>query len=267
VLRGILPFFFGSLFQRWRHGDGVLLGAGLILLLRDGFLSGKVGNLWIGALFLLFALGQGYLFNDLYDAPRDLKNPKKDPRYVAFLLRHRLPLFYAHGAVVFLLVLFGFLLGKREGISFSLFYLLGLIYSFLFKRIPVLDLFWVGLWGASYLGIVTGDPFSLAVIALMTAISHLFQTEVDLAVDQLFQIDTSAGLRTFVKDLLLFSLCVCLFLLSGRVLPLPFSLLSFVPLLLYKILPPLPGWVMSKIAMGFLWIAIVTTPVDIYGIS
>lgn len=264
MFRAVLDFFLGSLLQRWRYGDGLLFGAPLLLLLSESLFSEKITGFWSRIPFLLIALGQAYLFNDLFDAERDLKNPKKDARYVQFLLRYRQPLFFAHAGAVLLLVGIGFFFGVREGIFFILFYALGVLYSFLFKRIPVLDLLWVGLWGGSYLGMVTGAPRSLAIIALMTAISHLFQTEVDLPVDHGFQIRTSAVLHRFTKELLLGGLCFPLFLLLKPYLPFPFPLFAFVPLLFYAWFPPLKGWILSKGVLGLLWIGMIAG--DLYGI-
>lgn len=264
LLRGFSYFCIGSLLQRWRYGDGLLIGAALILIFSSHWREGGISflRLVFETFYLLLVLAQAYLFNDLVDAPRDVGNPKKNQEFVRFLNNHRSPLFLSHLVTVVGLALFSFIVwGSGRGWVFLLFYALGIVYSFLFKNLPVLDLLLVGLWGGSYLGLVSEDPKLLGIIATMTAISHLFQTEVDLKIDQQSQIRTSAMLPGGVRFLLLFFLCATLVILLPSHLPLwvrfLFSALAFAPLLFHSFTSPLSGWLLTKGAFAILWFGIV----------
>src|SRR5207244_9763596 len=68
--------------------------------------------------------------------------------------------------------------------------IVNLLYSIVFKGVPVADVAWVWLWGALYASIVGGPPRLLVLVGLMTAVCHLFQALDDRVPD------AASGIRT-----------------------------------------------------------------------
>src|SRR5262245_9332712 len=133
-----------------------------------------------------------YAFNDLYDAPTDRNNPKKDRALIGAYLEHRQPgivtvlvLHVVTAAVAFAI------LGLQATAAVIGVMLVNVAYSTALKGVPVVDVAWVWLWGTWYAAIV-GAPLSvLVLVGLMTAICHLFQAVDDRVPDAANGIETT----------------------------------------------------------------------------
>src|SRR5262249_28099064 len=76
-----------STLYRVRRGEGALLAVSLSLIAYQGGFGTPRGL--AGALVSTLVILLMYAFNDLYDAPLDVNNPKKDRALIAAYLEHR----------------------------------------------------------------------------------------------------------------------------------------------------------------------------------
>src|SRR5262245_49228731 len=74
-----------STLHRVRRGEGALPAVNFSLI---AYGAGQVDGL-ASALVSVLAIGVMYAFNDLWDAPTDVTNPKKDVAVVSTYLEHR----------------------------------------------------------------------------------------------------------------------------------------------------------------------------------
>jgi 4-hydroxybenzoate polyprenyltransferase len=204
----------------------------------------------------VLAIGFMYAFNDLYDAPTDSNNPKKDLAVVSTYLDHRrvagLSLLILH----LLTIASAFLtLGPRATAAVAGVMVVNVVYSTLLKGVPVIDVVWCGLWGALYAAIVTASPFVLVLVALMTAVCHLYQALDDRVADAANAIVTTAvRSRTLARNVLVV-LCACLFVTLRAPLGAAWALTAFAPLALFRACrDPRAGWLLTKLYFGIVWL-------------
>ncbi len=244
-----------STLDRIRLGEGALLAVNASLILHQGQTSAAgLAQLVISVL----ALTLMYAFNDLYDAPVDTNNPKKDPTLIGIYLAHgwlagRAILVASVATTVLALVV----LGTHAATAVGSVLLVNLIYSTRLKGVPVIDVAWCGLWGVLYAAIVGTQPALLLVVGLMTAVCHLYQTLDDRAADAASAITTTAVRSPTLSRNVLASLSVLLFLTLRPALGSVFAVTAFTPLLLYFVAAsPRVGWLLTKVYFGVMWLAL-----------
>ncbi len=242
-----------STLHRVRRGEGALLAINLSLVAYFGF--GRPDGL-ASALVSVLAIGLMYAFNDLYDAPTDANNPKKDRTLIATYLEHRRPCAIAIIALTVGSIAFaGTMLGPRAAIAVAGAMVANVVYSMALKGVPVIDVVWCGLWGALYAAIVTASPFLLVLVALMTAVCHLYQALDDRVADAANAIVTTAVRSRSLSRNVLVVLCGCLFVSLSAPLGAAWALTAFAPLgLFWACRDPRAGWLLTKLYFGIVWL-------------
>jgi 4-hydroxybenzoate polyprenyltransferase len=244
-----------STLHRLRRGEGALLAVNLSLAVYLGL--GKPHAL-AGAVLSLVAIAVMYAFNDLYDAPADANNPKKDRAVVAIYLERRLTAGIAilalHLVTIGLAVTF---LGASAVAALVGTMLVNVVYSTWLKGVPAVDVIVCGLWGALYAAIVETSPALIVLVGLMTAVCHLYQTLDDREPDAANGIITtavrSAALSRHVLVVLSALLCVALRPLVGTA----GALTAFVPLAIFFACDsPRVGWLLTKVYFGVMWLSV-----------
>jgi 4-hydroxybenzoate polyprenyltransferase len=229
-----------STLQRLRGGEGALLAVNLSLI---ALWPTTLGQAVVQVVVSLLTIGLMYAFNDLYDAPTDRNNPKKDLEVVSTYAQHRRTAAVAVTALQLLTIALALgTLGPRPAAAVAAVMLVNLLYSTTLKAVPVLDVFWCGLWGALYAAIVTGSLPLLVVVALMTAVCHLFQALDDRGPD------AANGSNVLVV------LCFLLFVALRAPLGTVGALTAFAPLVFFLVARPRVGWLLSKAYFGVMWL-------------
>ena len=246
---------FASTFHRIRLGEGALLAVNASLIVHAGTM-GAVGLAQLAVSVLALALM--YAFNDLYDAPVDTNNPKKDPTLIGIYLAHG---WMAGRAILVASVLTTALalvtLGVHAATATAGVLLVNLIYSTRLKGVPVVDVVWCGLWGVLYAAIVSTQASLLLVVGLMTAICHLYQTLDDRAADAACAITTTAVRSPTLSRNVLAALSALLFLTLRPALGGFSAVTAGVPLLLYYLAAsPRVGWLLTKAYFAVMWLAL-----------
>jgi 4-hydroxybenzoate polyprenyltransferase len=242
-----------STLYRIRRGEGALLAINFSLVAylgtghQDGFAS---------ALVSVLAIGVMYAFNDLYDAPTDANNPKKDRALIATYLEHRRTCALAILAITVGSIAFaGAMLGARACLAVTAAMIANVVYSMALKGMSVVDVAWCGLWGALYATIVTSSPWLLVLVALMTAVCHLYQALDDRAADAANAIVTTAVRSVTLSRDVLVVLCALLFVVLRVPLGSVWALTAFVPLgLFWACRDPRAGWLLTKLYFGIVWL-------------
>jgi 4-hydroxybenzoate polyprenyltransferase len=241
-----------TLHRVWR-GEGALLAINLSLIAWRGLDRPQA---LAEALVSLLVIGLMYAVNDLWDAPTDANNPKKDRAVIAAYLAHRRAAIV--GIVVLKALTLGFAavaLGAGATAAVAATMLVNVVYSGALKGVPVVDVAWCGVWGASYAAI-TGAPLALlVVVGLMTAICHLYQALDDRAADAANAITTTAvrspALSRHVLVALSMLTCAALWAPLGPA----GALTAFVPLAVYALVPSARiGWLLTKVYFGAVWL-------------
>jgi len=244
-----------STVHRIRRGEGVLLAVNLSLIaLSYTTFARAIAQAVVSTLAILVM----YAFNDLYDAPVDSNNPKKDRRLIATWLAHRRVGVVV--AVALKIVTFGAaltLLGPSAAAAALAVMVVNVVYSTMLKGVPVADLVAVGVWGGLYAAIVGAPPALLVVVGLMTAICHLFQVLDDREPDAANGIVTTAvRSRRLSRDVLI----ALSLLLAAIVLPylgVLGALTTLVPLLIFFALDDAGfGWLLTKAYFAGMWLSL-----------
>lgn len=241
--------------HRVRRGEGALLAVNLSLIVHQG---GELGRSVLLAVVSTLAILVMYAFNDLYDAPGDWNNPKKDRRLIATWVAHRragvLVTFALKAATLaFALVA----LGPRVATAIAAVMVVNVVYSTRLKGVPVADVAAVWLWGLVYAAIVSSDVRLVFLVGLMTAVCHLFQALDDREPDAANGIETTAvRSATLARDVLL----VLTLLLAATVwAPLgPLGAVSAgVPLAIFFVVRNAgAGWLLTKAYFAVVWLLV-----------
>jgi 4-hydroxybenzoate polyprenyltransferase len=241
--------------HRVRRGEGALLAINLSLILHHGD-SPMRGC--AQALVSTLAILVMYAFNDLYDAPVDSNNPKKDHRLIAIWMEHRrvgvLVTFLLKIATLILALV---ALGPAATAAVAAVMIVNVVYSTMLKGVPVADVVAVAVWGALYASIVGAAPTLVVVVGLMTAICHVFQVLDDREPDAANGIVTTAvRSATLSRDVLI----VLSIALVVMVLP-PFgragALTAMTPVAIYFLIGnPGTGWLLTKAYFAVMWLAL-----------
>ena len=244
-----------STLHRVRLGEGALLAVNASLILHGGATrTVQLAQLVVSVL----ALALMYAFNDLYDAPVDTNNPKKDPTLIGIYLAHG---WIAGRAILIASLLTSALalatLGIHAAAATAGVLLVNVVYSTRLKGVPVLDVAWCGLWGVLYAAIVSASPSLLLVVGLMTAVCHLYQTLDDRAADAASAITTTAVRSPTLSRDVLVALSVLLVVTLRPALGLAWAATAFAPLLLFFVAAsPRVGWLLTKAYFGVMWLAL-----------
>jgi len=253
----VLQVSFGPLFERFRLGEGVLWAINASLVVALGYPTESV----IGLMILSFlVLATMYAVNDYVDAENDVHDPKKNQRLVVSMLRHR------GGVFALLLVqhlmyplVAGLLFGVVVGCAVAAVFGANILYSWWLKTIPVVDVFWVGIWGGLFASI-TVPPFILCVlVGVMAAISHLFQVMADRPVDAKNRVRTTAVVLPWSPWLVLTCACAAFGAILGWLgAPVWLSVSAVVPLFIGIAMPHRMrwGWLFTKTYFGSIWLLV-----------
>jgi 4-hydroxybenzoate polyprenyltransferase len=247
---------YASTWHRIRRGEGALLAINFSLILAHGAAFTARGG-W-QALVSVLAILVMYAFNDLYDAPVDWKNPKKDRALIAAWLEHRWTGVLATMSlkIVTLAVAFA-TLGVGAAAAVAAVMIVNVVYSTRLKGVPVADVVAVFVWGALYAAIVGAAPALVFLVGLMTGICHLFQALDDRTPDAANGIQTtavrSADLSRNVLSALSLLLVGSLYGLLGPVA----ALTGVVPLAIFFAIPDAgTGWLFTKGYFAVVWLAV-----------
>ena len=197
-LRRVANALVAPLHQRVRRGEGGLFLVNAALALQWHPVGEGLGLAAI-SLGCLLAL---YLFNDVVDARDDQHNPKKNRFLAAMYSRNRSTFFGVWVLLTGLVIAPAAWLDARAAAAVLAVTLVNVTYSLLCKKVPLLDVVWVGLWGGVYASIVTSSPAWILMVAAMTAVCQIYQTCEDRGADARNGVATSATLAAPVLSLL-----------------------------------------------------------------
>jgi 4-hydroxybenzoate polyprenyltransferase len=245
-----------STLHRMRGGEGALLAINFSLIAYQGGIETPRGL--AGLLVSVLVIGLMYAFNDLYDAPLDVNNPKKDRALIAAYLEHRSVSNIAIWVLSLLTIGLAFAtLGPRPALMVAAVFVVNVIYSTLLKGAPVIDVVWCGLWGALYATIVETSPVLLVLVGLMTAVCHLYQALDDRVSDAANHIVTTAVRSATLSRNMLAALSLLLFFVLRPSFGDLWATSAFAPLALYFVSPsPRVAWLLSKLYFGLMWLSV-----------
>jgi 4-hydroxybenzoate polyprenyltransferase len=246
-----------STVHRLLLGEGALLAINASLVFYAAGPTPTVRLLWAMVVSTL-TLGVMYMFNDLYDAPADRRNPKKDPRLVSLYLEYPhvwYPLVYGVNALT--VVLAWATLGPESAAAVLAVSLVNVVYSTVLKGVPVVDVAWCGLWGGAYAAIVGGSPYLLVLVGLMTAMCHLFQALGDRRTDAVNEITTTAVFSRPLSGVVLCVLSALIFAMVRVPLGTPLGLTAFVPVgLFFALSSSHRAWLLTKAYFAAMWLVV-----------
>jgi 4-hydroxybenzoate polyprenyltransferase len=244
-----------STLHRLRRGEGALPAVNVSLLAYQGL--GRP-DAFMGAVVSVLAIAVMYALNDLWDAPADARNPKKDQTVVATYLAQRgrgaVTLVVLHLATIALALA---TLGPRATAAVAGVMVVNLAYSTMLKGVPVVDVVWCGLWGALYAAIVEPSPWLVGIVGLMTAVCHLYQALDDRVADAANAITTTAVRSPALSRNVLAVLSASLAAALAPALSPLWALSAFTPLAIYFACDRAHvGWLLTKAYFGVMWLAV-----------
>lgn len=243
-----------STVHRIRRGEGALLAINLSLIVFHGALF--TGRGLAQGLVSVLAILVMYAFNDLYDAPVDCNNPKKDRALIATWMRHRRAGVLA--TVVLKLVTLGVAfatLGSFAAAAVAAVMIVNVVYSTMLKGVPVADVVAVWVWGSLYAAIVDPSFAVVFLVGLMTGICHLFQALDDREPDAENGIETTAVRSAALSRNVLVALTACLFASLYGSLGVVGALTAFVPLAIFFVIADAGiGWLLTKAYFAVVWL-------------
>lgn len=256
----LLWAFAASTLHRIRRGECALLGVNLSLVARDA--AASPARAVAQAVVSTLAIATMYAFNDLYDAPADRNNPKKDRTVVATWVTYHRPAAIAAIALQLATISLSFVaLGPRAATAVAGVMVVNVMYSAGLKGVPVVDVVSVSLWGALYAAIVGTSTSLLVVVALMTAVCHLFQALGDRVPDAANGIRTTAVESAALTRNVVISLSVLLFVVLRAPLGTAGALTAATPLVIFfTVKAPGAAWVLTKVYFGFVWLHLIGIP-------
>src|SRR5690348_7659700 len=244
--------FLASTLHRIRRGEGALLAVNLSLIATFGTGAGRAAA---QALVSALAVVAMYAFNDLYDAPADRNNPKKDRALIAAYMTHRrlgLVVALVMKAATVLVCLAS--LGPRAAAAVAGVMIVNVLYSAVLKGVPVVDVAWVWLWGALYAAVTDAPASLLVVVGLMTAVCHLFQALGDRGPDAANGIQTTAVQSATLPRYVIVALSLLLFVSLRDAVGTSVALTAFTPIaIFFTMRTPASGWIATKIYFAFVW--------------
>lgn len=241
-----------STLHRIALGEGALIAINGSILLQAG-----VGfyDLVVGTAISSMTLAVMYAFNDAYDAVADQHNPKKDQRMVSAYIDYRAT---CYGIIFFAkaltLALAWLLMSSWAAAAVATVLVVNFVYSTMLKGVPIVDVAWCGVWGASYAAIVTRSPYLIALSGLMTAVCHLYQALGDRSTDAGNHITTTAVFSSTLSAVVLLVLSAAIWFMLRATLGEVMALSAFVPFALYFMLRSSHvAWILTKVYFGVAW--------------
>ena len=190
-----------------------------------------------------------YAYNDLQDAPDDVRNPKKNQQLVRTLHEGRRRLFpWLYGWMLGLVAVAGLLVDAQTALLAAALFAVNALYSHLLKGQPILDLLVVGAWGGLYAALAA-PPWRIALaVGLMTSVMHVFPTLVDRDVDAANHVRTTAVVSRYGATAALVLAGAALFVALLPLLGPALALSAFLPLAL-RLLVRRTGaaWMLSRL--------------------
>jgi 4-hydroxybenzoate polyprenyltransferase len=255
AVRALAWAVLASTVHRVRRGEGVLLAVNVSLMVLE---RTTVARALMQACVSTLAILVMYAFNDLYDAPVDWNNPKKDRRLIATWVAHR-----KVGVVVAVLLKMLTLgaalalLGRSAAAAVASVMVVNVVYSTMLKGVPVADIVAVGVWGMLYAAIVGAAPSLIVVVGLMTAICHLFQVLDDREPDAANGIQTTAVRSASLSRDVLVALSLVLVAVVLPYLGVLGALTAFVPLAIFFAVDDAgSGWLLTKAYFAVMWLSL-----------
>ena len=242
------------MWQRLKRQEGALL---VIVVSSLFFMGASLERLLIQSALALATLSTLYFLNDLTDCIADQQNPRKDQPYITALVEHRKILWICLGAQKALILTASYLYGGAPLAStVTAAFLINAAYSWKLKGTPYLDVLWVGLWGSSIAAMAGIDqPIeSLFIVAIMTAISHVYQVRLDASVDTAQNVQTSAVFSQVATEIQIIALCLMLGVVLFQINLAGLSLTVCVPWILGKYLKSGRAWVLARYYFGIIWL-------------
>jgi 4-hydroxybenzoate polyprenyltransferase len=184
------------LHHRLRRGEGGLFVVNATLALK-GHSLGEALGLTLASLVCLLSL---YLFNDVVDARDDQHNPKKDHLLAGFYVRERRAFLASWLLMSGFAVVASALVDARAAVWVLAVSLINVAYSLFCKKVPLLDVVWVGVWGGAYASIVTDAAAWVVMVGAMTAVCHIYQISEDRDADAASGFATSAMLAAPLRS-------------------------------------------------------------------
>ena len=241
--------------HRVRRGEGALLAVNLSLVAVHESDWGRAALLVLVSTLAILVM---YAFNDLYDAPVDWNNPKKDHRLIATWVQHR-----RVGVLVTCVLKLATLalalvaLGPTPAAALAAVMIVNVAYSTMAKGMPVADILAVAVWGALYAAIVDPSPLVMFLVGLMTAICHLFQVVDDRDADAANGIQTTAVRSAALPRAVIVVLTAALVAaVLGPLGPLG-ACTALTPLAIFFLVRDAgAGWLLTKAYFAAMWLAV-----------
>ncbi|MCC6764610.1 MAG: UbiA family prenyltransferase [Deltaproteobacteria bacterium] len=259
ALRALTWAVAASTLHRVRRGEGALLAINLSLITWHGDAAAMRG-VW-QALVSVLAILVMYAFNDLYDAPVDWNNPKKDRALIRAWIEHR-----RAGVVATLclklvtLAIASATLGAGPTVAAAAVMAVNLVYSTRLKGVPVADIVAVWAWGSLYAAIVDPSFAVVFLVGVMTGICHLFQTLDDRAPDAANGIATTAVRSPTLSRSVLAALVLVLFGSLHGLLGVAAACTAVAPLVISAAVADAgAGWLLTKAYFAVVWLAFLGT--------
>ncbi len=253
--RRTLALLFGPLWERFRLGEGGLLGVNAAIIgFRGDTLESGAARLMLSGL-LLAAL---YSFNDLRDAEADRSNPRKNQLLVGTLIRHRREFHATLGLTQAALALAAYaLLGSATALAVLSLVAVNTLYSMRLKGVPVADVCIVGVWGGCFSAVAAPAWELCVLVGIMTAIMQVFQMLVDRDVDAGNRVRTTAVASRRAATGVLAAACLALVLWLADEWRSPWALTALLPLALHLALGSTQAvWMLSRVYLAVLLIAV-----------
>lgn len=247
--------FCASTLHRIYRGEGALIAINLSWAAWAA--SGSAAAI-VPSIVSILTLVAMYALNDLYDAPLDAGNPKKDLKLVGAYLRHqRASTVALLGLKLATLTLAWIALGPRPALATGGVMVVNLVYSVALKGVPVIDVIWCGVWGGVYAAIVTGAPLPLALVGVMTGVCHLYQALDDRTSDAANSITTTAVRSMALSRNVLVGLSIALAAVLFPLLGPLWAASAAAPIVIYAATPTAhTGWLLTKVYFGLVWLSV-----------
>jgi 4-hydroxybenzoate polyprenyltransferase len=243
-----------STLHRIRRGEGALLAINLSLVVFHGALFTRRGL--AQALVSVLAILVMYAFNDLYDAPVDWNNPKKDRALIRTWLEHREAGVLATLVLKLVTLALTFAtLGTAATAAVAAVMVVNVVYSTMLKGVAVADVAAVWIWGSLYAGIVDPSFAVTFLVGLMTGVCHLFQALDDRMPDAENGIQTTAVRSASLSRNVLVVLTLCLVASLYGGIGVAAALTAVVPLaIFYAVADAGIGWLLTKAYFAVVWL-------------
>jgi hypothetical protein len=257
--RSVISFILKPYINRVRLGEGGLVVFNLFHSIYAHHSPQLIVAEVIISFFVMCAL---YGFNDYYDRHNDIKNEKKDRRFIYSIIQNEL-LFIALNvlltAATALCALV--LLGYEKALIVLLVYAVNFLYSAKLKSIPLIDITTVAIWGALYV-MISGEIqwMPALIVGTMTCMAHVFQIITDKVPDSESKISTTVvampGSEIFILSALCILLGACLFASLGSWA----ALTAVLPVSIYGITKRVTlSWYISRVYFFICWVALLTS--------